>query len=200
MNASNCKKNKIGTAEVWQDLAHFKRLRTSHIIKPKLQLRVQLAVYRYRHYATMCKQLNDRSQGGSLHTAPIAFLNVCCCITGNMLSLNAEHTKATTPLKLHSQHPYCGQKFQTANNSGLCVTTEKWHAIPPLCCKWTTLDTRALGKKCSLHYPQEQQTCTSHMREVEVSVAIFLEKVGFTDKVHGQCRQNLAERARTAWR
>lgn len=107
-------------------------------------------------------------------------------------SYNTTETAFSTPVlwtevsDSQQLRPVCHNRKVARYSTSVLQVDNTWH--------------KGLGKKCSLHYPQEQQTCTSHMREVEVSVAIFLEKVGFTDKVHGQCRQNLAERARTAWR
>lgn len=56
--------------------------------------------------------------------------------TGNMLSINVEHAKTRQPFKLRSQHMHCRQKSQTANDSGLCVTTkqaEVAHYSTPVC-------------------------------------------------------------------
>lgn len=125
-----------------------------------------------------------------------------CAPSGNMLSINVEHAKTRQPFKLRSQHMHCRQKSQTANDSGLCVMTkqaEVAHYSTPVCQVYNARH-KGLGERWGLHEPREEQTCTSHTREVEVSVAILLERVGFADQAHGQRPQNLEERARTAWR
>lgn len=101
------------TAEVWQDLAHFKRLRTSHHMKPTSTPGIQLAVYRHCRHTNMCKKSEARQITGWFipHNTPTELSNLhYCTIQTPSPPSKVEHAKAIAPFKLHSHPVWYGQK------------------------------------------------------------------------------------------
>lgn len=183
---------------MWQDLAHFKRLRTSHLVKPTLTHGIQLAVYRHSPHKHVQKFWSSTTDNKVFRPTQHSYRLVERALLHPTHSSppNVEEAKAIAPFKLHSHPAWYGQKFSRLltnrpvrpHQKGGSGTLRRLGVA-----SGQHLRTKGFGKKCSLQDPQEQQICTSYVREVDISVVLLLEEAGFADPAHEQCWQNLAE-------
>lgn len=132
------------TAELWQVLAHFKRLRTSrHIIRTGS---VQ-ALLPQKHVQKFWSSTTDNKV---VH--PIQHPYNCRMCTAALYTLFAPHPKDRACKSYHSIQTAFSpsvlwtEELETANQQA-CTSPPKrrqWHTTPPWCCKWTTLEQKAL--------------------------------------------------------